>query len=72
MLALNIYAAFVGAFDALYKTNYMYLRAKPQTDSLLTIFGPWPWYILVSEPLAWRCSCCSIFPSANADSATAL
>jgi len=50
MLALNIYAVFVGAFDAFYKTNYMYLRAKPQTDSLLTIFGPWPWYILVSEP----------------------
>jgi len=49
MLALNIYAAFVGTFDFIFKTDYMFLCAKPQTETLLTILGPWPWYIVVCE-----------------------
>ena len=49
MLALNICAAFVGTFDFIFYTNYMFIRAKPQTVSLLTFFGPWPWYLLATE-----------------------
>jgi hypothetical integral membrane protein (TIGR02206 family) len=49
MLALNIYAVFVGAFDFIFNTDYMFIRAKPQTISLLTFFGPWPWYIVATE-----------------------
>jgi hypothetical integral membrane protein (TIGR02206 family) len=52
MLYLNLYAAFAGAFDFIFKTDYMFLRAKPETDTLLTILGPWPWYILVCEGVA--------------------
>jgi len=53
MLVLNILAVFVGAFDYFFKTDYMYLRAKPQNASLLNFLGPWPWYILATEFVAF-------------------
>lgn len=52
MIALNLLAVFNGAFDAVFKTDYMYLGAKPQNVSLLSYMGPWPWYILIAEPAA--------------------
>jgi len=52
MVAANLLAAFDGAFNAIYQTNYMYLRAKPGNSSLLNFMGPWPWYILAAEPVA--------------------
>jgi hypothetical integral membrane protein (TIGR02206 family) len=52
MIAVNIYAAFVGAFDFIFKTDYMYLRAKPQNASLLDFLGPWPWYLVSAEGVA--------------------
>jgi hypothetical integral membrane protein (TIGR02206 family) len=52
LLVLNALALLVGTLDAVYKTNYMFLRAKPQGKTLLDAFGPWPWYIAVCEALA--------------------
>lgn len=52
MLGLNIFAALVGGFDLIFKTNYMYLRAKPANTSVLDVLGPWPWYIIFTELLA--------------------
>lgn len=46
------YALFVGAVDALTGANYMYLRSKPATPTLLDALGPWPWYILVAGLVA--------------------
>lgn len=51
-LFTNAYAALVGIVDLLANTNYMYLRAKPSTPTLLDWLGPWPWYILVSDAIA--------------------
>ena len=39
------YAAFVGLLDALTGADYLYLRAKPASATLLDVMGPWPWYI---------------------------
>ncbi len=36
---LNVYAGAVGLFDAIFKTNYMYLREKPVNASLLDYPG---------------------------------
>jgi hypothetical integral membrane protein (TIGR02206 family) len=40
------YATLIGFVDALTGANYMYLRSKPPSPTLLDILGPWPWYIL--------------------------
>jgi hypothetical integral membrane protein (TIGR02206 family) len=52
MLGVNLWVAFDGTLDWLFKTNYMYLRAKPAHPSLLDLLGPWPWYLVTTEGVA--------------------
>ena len=51
-LITNAYAASVALINLWLDTNYMFLRAKPATPTLLDWLGPWPWYIVVGEGLA--------------------
>jgi hypothetical integral membrane protein (TIGR02206 family) len=46
------YAAVVGLFDWLTGSNYMFLAAPPRSVSLLSVLGPWPWYLLSAAAVA--------------------
>jgi hypothetical integral membrane protein (TIGR02206 family) len=40
------WAALAGAGDLITGGNYMYLRTRPIHNSLLSLMGPWPWYVV--------------------------
>jgi hypothetical integral membrane protein (TIGR02206 family) len=46
------YTALVGLADWLLDANYMFLRAIPGHTSLLSVLGPWPWYLVSAAVLA--------------------
>lgn len=51
-LATAAWAAVAAAGNALTGGNYMFLRERPETASLLDYMGPWPWYIFGAALLA--------------------
>jgi hypothetical integral membrane protein (TIGR02206 family) len=46
------YTAFVGLFDYLDNADYMFLGSRPVKWSLLSVLGPWPWYIVSAAGVA--------------------
>jgi hypothetical integral membrane protein (TIGR02206 family) len=46
------FTAAVGSIDAATGSNYMFLRSRPSAWSLLSVLGPWPWYIFSAAGLA--------------------
>jgi hypothetical integral membrane protein (TIGR02206 family) len=51
-LATLVLAGVAGAVDAFLGTNFMFLRGKPPTPTLLDYMGPWPVYIAVGALVA--------------------
>lgn len=52
MIFVNVAALVVYVVDVLVDANYMFLRHKPNTPSVLDMLGPYPLYILGEEVLA--------------------
>ncbi len=46
------YTALVGTVDGLAGANYMFLRQPPPEWTLLSVLGPWPWYIFSAAGVA--------------------
>jgi len=46
------YTAFVGLVDATTGADYMFLASRPVHWSLLSVLGPWPWYLVSAAGLA--------------------
>jgi hypothetical integral membrane protein (TIGR02206 family) len=46
------YTTVVGIIDGTTGGDYMYLRARPANWTLLSVLGPWPWYILSATAVA--------------------
>jgi hypothetical integral membrane protein (TIGR02206 family) len=44
-VATLAFAAIAAVADIITGGNYMFLREKPEHNSLLNLMGPWPWYI---------------------------
>lgn len=53
MAMLNGIAALVFVVNLVTGGNYMFLRIKPTTGSLLDYLGPYPWYILSLEVVSF-------------------
>ena len=49
----NAYALLAGLIDLVTGENYLYLRSKPSQPTLLDVMGPWPWYILTADVVAF-------------------
>ncbi|RAP75082.1 TIGR02206 family membrane protein [Paenibacillus montanisoli] len=52
MIFLNILVVIVGGIDYWLDANYMFLRHKPETASLLDVLGPYPLYLIIEELIA--------------------
>ena len=52
-LATLALAAVAGTVDLLLGVNFMFLRGKPSTPTLLDHMGPWPVYIVVAAAVAF-------------------
>ena len=48
----NVYMVLITIYNLLTDSNYMYTLRKPPVATMLDLFGPWPWYLVVAEFIA--------------------
>lgn len=53
MLFTNLYAAVVYVINLWVGSNYLFIMEKPPTASLMDFLGPWPWYLVALEAIAF-------------------
>ncbi|MDK8180483.1 TIGR02206 family membrane protein [Paenibacillus sp. UMB4589-SE434] len=53
MAFLNVLLVVVGSINYAVGGNYMFLMKKPDTASMLDLLGPYPWYLLSLEAVAF-------------------
>jgi hypothetical integral membrane protein (TIGR02206 family) len=51
ILYAQFYLIAVHMINLILRSNYSYTMAKPRSQTILDLMGPWPWYVLVSEIL---------------------
>jgi hypothetical integral membrane protein (TIGR02206 family) len=49
--ATIVWAVPAAAADVIGGGNYMYLHYKPAHNSLMSLMGPWPWYVAETAPV---------------------
>jgi len=57
LIALNLMLPVIFLVNLLVEGNYMFLRMKPLNGSLLDYLGPYPWYLLSLEAVAFLMFC---------------
>ncbi|MBN1700236.1 MAG: TIGR02206 family membrane protein [Spirochaetales bacterium] len=49
IIVTNIYLVFIALFNLLVGGNYMFLCHPPKGETIISLLGEWPWYILGLE-----------------------
>jgi hypothetical integral membrane protein (TIGR02206 family) len=62
MAAVNVYGVAMLLVNRALGANYGFLCRKPDQPTLLDLLGPWPWYLLGLEAVAWALSFLFLVP----------
>jgi hypothetical integral membrane protein (TIGR02206 family) len=62
MAAVNVYGVVMLLVNRALGANYGFLCRKPDQPTLIDLLGPWPWYLLGLEAVAWVLSFLFLVP----------
>jgi hypothetical integral membrane protein (TIGR02206 family) len=62
MAIVNAYGVAMLLFNRATGANYGFLCRKPEPPTLFDVLGPWPWYLLSLEAIAWVLSFLFLLP----------